>query len=79
MTDEIQAAELPRQDDAFQMAVEEHVREMTAIVRPYGGTGIAEDITQLELERATWDFAATWTALLEEHNNPEQLEEQAQP
>ena len=83
MSDETQAAELARQDDAFQAEVdattqqiEDHTQVLLTVV------GVNDDTREqfrLEVERALWDFAATWTALLEEHNNPEQLEEQAQP
>ena len=75
MTSETQAAELPRQDDAFQAAVDVTRTDIMNLMDTVETRGTAE----LELERALWDFAATWTVLLQEHSNPEQLEEQAQP
>ncbi len=71
MTDETQAAELPRQDNAFQAAVD----EATASISDLMQDGNTADVLDLEVERALWDFAATWTALLQEQAVPAELHE----
>ena len=70
MPNETQAAELPRQDDAFQAAVDEQVDAVISVIASTPNTGLivqgSDEQLRLELERSLWDFAATWTALLEE-------------
>ena len=70
MSSEQKAAELPRQDDAFQAAVDEHVAANLKLIddlaEGYEIEGLDYHLLQLEFERQAWDLLATYQAVRDE-------------